>query len=241
MAENTLVGVLEVRTKMSNRARFALSFCLLTWSVAHAQVITGTILGTVTDRSGSAIKAKITIVNTGTGVQLETATNESGDFERPSLQPGLYEVSIAADGFKTFRQSNVNLIVDSKYRVNAVLELGSVSESVTVVANVQVIQTDQSDLSTTLSRELMESIPNIGRNPMNFVLAAAGVSPTGAFEDPGNSSANGDDGRMNLTRFSVNGSRPVSSEIQLDGAPNTSTSFNEAAVLPSPDAIGQFK
>ncbi|MCU1236169.1 MAG: Cna domain protein [Candidatus Solibacter sp.] len=226
---------------MSLRTRFALSFCLLTWSVAQAQVITGTILGTVTDRSGSAVKAKITIVNTGTGVQSETATNESGDFERPSLQPGLYKVTIAADGFKTFHESNVNLVVDSKYRLNAVLELGSVAESVTVVANAQVLQTDQSDLSTTLSKDLMESIPNVGRNPMMFVLAAAGVTPTGAFEDPGNSSANGDDGRMNLTRFSVNGSRPVSSEIQLDGAPNTSTSFNEAAVLPNPDAIGQFK
>jgi hypothetical protein len=207
-----------------------------------AQVITGTILGTVIDKSGLPVTgARVAIVNSGTNVRWDAVTDDSGNFERPSLQTGTYEVSIEASGFKTFRQSNVNLMVDSKYRVNATMELGQVTESVTVVANVQVLQTDASDLNTTVSQEMLEAMPNVGRNPMYFVLAAPGVAPQGAFEDPGNTSANGDDGRTNLTRFTVNGSRPVSSEIQLDGAPNTSTSFNEAAVLPNPDAIGQFK
>ncbi len=221
----------------------ALILLLVGLSVAsHAQVITGTILGTVTDSSGAAINgAKVTITNTGTNVKWETTSVESGNFERPSLPPGIYVVSIEAPGFKALKRSNVNLAVDSKYRVNAVLEVGNVSESVTVVANAQVLQTDQSDMSTNMSRELMEAIPNVGRSAMSFVLAASGVVPTGAMEDPNNSTANGDDGRMNFSRFTVNGSRPASSEIQLDGAPNTSTSFNEIAVLPNPDAIGSFK
>ena len=145
--------------------------------VTYSQVITGTILGTVIDRTGLPVRAaRVTIVNSGTNVRWDAQTDEAGNFERPSLPPGTYEVSIEAPGFKTFRQSNVNLQIDSKYRVNASMELGQVTESVTVVANVQVLQTDQSDLNTTVSQEMLEAMPNIGRNPMYFVLAAPGVA-----------------------------------------------------------------
>ncbi len=210
-------------------------------AVLPAQVITGTILGTVTDPAGAAVPdAKVRIVNSGTNVQTQITTNTAGEFVVPYLPPGTYEVSIEMTGFKTFRQSAIPLGMDAKYRVDAKLAVGAVSESVEVLSNVQAVQTDSSDLNTTITSAAVQNLPNIGRNAMSYLVTVAGVVPRQGFEAV-NNFAVGDDSRKQFSNFTVNGSRPISSEILLDGAPNTNAAFNEIAVLPNLDAIGEFK
>lgn len=118
--------------------------------------------------------------------------------------------------------------------------MGEVTESVKVVASAQRLQTDASDLNASVSTQAIESLPNIGRNPLYYVVTTPGVVPRQGFESVTNFAV-GDDSRKQFSNFTVNGSRPISSEILLDGAPNTNPAFNEASVLPSIDAIGDYK
>lgn len=215
-----------------------LLFC---YSPIPGQVITGTILGTVLDPSGSAVAdAQVTITNAGTGGTNITKTNEAGEFTMPYLPPGDYSVAIEASGFKSFRQTEIRLTLDSKFRVNAKLQMGTVSESVMVVADALALQVDSSDLNSNIDLKMIESMPNIGKNPLAYVSLVPGVGGLPGFDDPDNIGV-GDDSRSQASSFSVNGSGVRSSEILLDGAPNTNTAFNEIAVMPNTDSIGQVK
>ena len=205
------------------------------------QVITGTILGVVTDPGGSSIvDAKITIRNSDTGATSPTKTNSAGEYTMPYLPPGPYEVSIEVDGFKTFHKTRILLTLDAKVRVDAVLEIGNVTESVQVVADALALQADSSDLNSNIDTRTIESMPNIGKNPLAYLGLVPGVGGLSGFDDPDNIGV-GDDSRSQASSFSINGAGVRSSEILLDGAPNTNTAFNEIAVLPNTDSIAQVK
>ena len=207
----------------------------------QAQVTSGSILGTVTDPSGAAVtNAKVAIVATGTNIQTNLVTNSAGNFEAPYLPAGEYQVSVSATGFKTFRQTSITLNTDAKYRVDVKLDIGETSQTVVVAAGVEVLQTDASELAHTVDHQAVASLPNINGNPLVYATMMAGVVPTGTFLDPNNVNT-GDNARQNFSSFVVNGSRPVSSNIQLDGAMNTSPYINEIAVLPSLDAVGDVR
>jgi hypothetical protein len=214
---------------------------LLLCGVGLGQVTSGTILGTVTDSSGGAVPhAKVRITNTGTNIGSDIKANPDGNFELPYLNSGQYEVAVEAPGFKLFRQTGITLTTDEKYRVNVSLEVGNASQTVTVAASAEVLQTDASELSQTVDQRTVESLPNINDNPLLFAMTMAGVVTTGAFLDPNNVNT-GDNSRQSFSGFTVNGSRPISSNIQLDGAFNTNGYVNEIAVIPARDAIGEVK
>lgn len=225
---------------MTGHILFA-GLALLAGAPVLAQVITGTILGTVTDPSGAAISgAKVEIRNTATNIASTTETTAAGDFVAPYLPPGPYVVRVEAAGFKTFTQSAINLTLDSKFRVDVVLILGDVTERVEVVSTAESLQTDATDLNAYLSPRQIQELPNIGRNPLTYVETVAGIVPRTDFDSPDNIGLD-DDSRKKMSNFVVNGSQPSTSEILLDGAPNTNSVFNEVSVLPSLDAIGDLK
>ncbi len=214
---------------------------LLVCGPVTAQVTSGTILGTVTDTSGAAVPdAKVRITNTGTNISSDIRTNSDGNFELPYLIAGQYQVSVVALGFKPFRQTRITLETDQKYRADVKLQIGDASQTVTVVASVEVLQGDSSELSQTVDRRTVESLPNINDNPLLYAMTMAGVVTTGAFLDPNNVNT-GDNARQYYSGFTVNGSRPISSNIMLDGAFNTNGYVNEIAVVPARDAIGEVK
>ncbi len=220
---------------------FALALLISVAVGSRAQVITGTLLGSVTDPSGNPIAgAAVAARNVDTNVRTTAPSGASGEFTIPLLQTGNYEIQISAEGFKTFKQTAIRLELDSKFRVEARLEIGDVKQSIEVVSKLQVLQTDSTDLNTDVSKNLIESLPNAARNPMMYVLNAPGVVGREGFDDP-LLFAVGDESRSRMTNFSVNGARPISSEVTLDGAPNTSTAFNEVAVVPNLDSIGEIK
>ncbi len=208
---------------------------------APAQVITGTILGVVTDSSGAVItNARILVQNSGTNIETRVRTNAAGEYVIPLLPPGNYDLSIEAEGFKTFKQVSIALTVDAKVRVDARLALGSVTDVIEVRASEIALQTDASDLSTPVSSYAIRELPNIGRSPLRFAPLVVGVVPRPGFNSVSNIPV-GEDSRRTFSDFSVNGGRPGGTEILLDGAPNTSGAFNEIAVLPNSDAMGEFK
>jgi hypothetical protein len=217
------------------------TFLLAGNGLCRAQVTSGTILGAVVDPSGAAVaNAKVTITATETNVQTNLVSTSEGNFEAPYLAAGEYAVAVSAPGFKAFRQTGIALNTDAKYRVDVKLEVGSTNETVTVAASVEVLQTDASELAHTVDHQAVASLPNINGNPLVYATIMAGVVPTGALLDPNNVNS-GNAGRQNFSSFVVNGSRPISSNIQLDGAMNTSPMVNEIAVLPSLDAIGDVR
>src|SRR5579864_9365950 len=96
-----------------------LGCCLAVSMPTPAQVITGTILGTVTDSSNSVVPdAKVSLQNTGTNIVTRIGTNTHGEYVAPLLPPGIYDVTIEAVGFKTFKKFNVNVTLDEKVRVD---------------------------------------------------------------------------------------------------------------------------
>ena len=141
-------------------------FVLLSCFAATAQVTTADILGTVTDTSGSVVaSAKVTVMNLGTKVKRTVETSGSGDYVLNLLQPGRYAVHIEAPHFKSFDVSEVSAGAGDRVRVDAKLQIGSRSESVTVTAEVApALQTDSSTVQDVVTERSVQDLPLNGRN-----------------------------------------------------------------------------
>jgi hypothetical protein len=135
-------------------------FALLLAGLAPAQLDRGTFTGAVTDRSGAAIPgAKITVTNAGTGGNYLTETRADGQFTMPNLPIGVYDLSFELQGFNRHVQRGVQLSVAEVRRVDVVLEIGSVSESIEVTAALPRLQTDSSDVATNLQSGAVNDLP----------------------------------------------------------------------------------
>lgn len=141
-----------------------LSYCLvLACTSAHAQLTLSTIRGTVTDPSGAVVaNAAVKVTNVETNAVRSTAANESGDFEVPDLQRGTYRLTVTADGFNAFAAENIILEGNQIRRINATLEVGSVSTEVAVKAGAAVISTDSAKLQTSISSQKYGDVPLVG-------------------------------------------------------------------------------
>jgi hypothetical protein len=136
-----------------------LSLVVLVLSM-EAQTTLGTILGTVRDTSGSVVAgAKVTVVNVGTNVRETAFTNDNGYYEVPRLIAGVFQVSVEAPGFRTFEQTGVPLTAGGSVRVDVALELGVVTEKITVTAEVGVIETEKATIVAQRSYEQFRAAP----------------------------------------------------------------------------------
>jgi hypothetical protein len=206
---------------------------------ALGQAVSGTILGTVTDSTGAVMaRAKVTIVNEGTGLTRTITSDVNGEFTAPSLPTGRYTIIAEATGFKTLTLSNIELGVDQRARMDLKLEVGSVSESVTIQAESPLLQTSSSELGTTVSNEQIEKLPLNGRNFVNLTRTVPGVlrGIPGANIDGAGSLA----WRASAS-FSANGQRPRDNNFMLDGVDNNETWLQTVVIFPSVDALDEFK
>src|SRR6478672_8878206 len=217
---------------------FALGIASLPVTVA-AQAVSGTIIGTVTDSSGSVIpNAKVTIVNEGTGLTRNLQSDSNGEFTAPSLPTGRYTVTSETTGFKTLTLSNIELGVDQRVRIDLKLEVGAMTESVTIEASSPLLQTSSSELGTTVSNAQIEALPLNGRNFVNLTRTVPGVlrGIPGANIDGAGSLA----WRASAS-FSANGQRPRDNNFMLDGVDNNETWLQTVVIFPSVDALDEFK
>src|SRR5690349_7440460 len=120
-------------------------------SVARAQVLYGSVVGAVKDAQGAAIPAAtVVITNKDTNLTRETVTGTEGDYTLANVLPGHYDVKVTLSGFREFVQTNVPVTAGQISRVDVKLEIGALTETVTVVSDQQLLQTDKSDLHTEL-------------------------------------------------------------------------------------------
>ena len=130
-----------------------LSLVLLPCRTTSAQILYGGLVGNVTDQSEAAVPgAKVTINHIATGTTRETTTNESGTYRFPTIAPGMYSVRVQADGFRAFNQSGVEVTANSLTRIDTHLEIGAVTEQVTVEGSAVALQTDRAEVRHELDR-----------------------------------------------------------------------------------------
>ena len=119
----------------------------------HAQAVSGTIVGTVTDSAGASVaNAQVSIVLTGQSTTYTSVSNESGNFTEPNLPSGTYSVTVAAPGFKKETRENIAVLTNQTTRVDLSLSNGSSSETVTVTAAPPLLQTDRADISSSIEQ-----------------------------------------------------------------------------------------
>ncbi|MFY9675165.1 MAG: carboxypeptidase-like regulatory domain-containing protein, partial [Terriglobales bacterium] len=149
-----------------------------------AQTTTGRILGSVTDSTGAAVAgASVLVTDTQRGATRTAATNTSGEFAVPELQPGIYKVRAEAKGFKTVERPNIVVEVAVDLRVDITLPTGQVSETVVVTDEVPLVDSLSSTLGGTLSNAEINDLPLNGRNYENLLQLRPGVVryPGGGF------------------------------------------------------------
>ena len=216
----------------------ALALLLLPRAV-HAQAVTGTIFGTVTDNSGAVMPGvTVTVTNVDTSRSRTYVTDGNGEYTAPSIQTGTYKVGAELQGFKSVVVEGITVSVDQRVRVDARLELGNMSETVEIVATTPLVQVSSSDLSTTVDEEQIKALPLNGRNFVSLTRTIPGVMRG----IPGSNI----DGAGSLAwrasaAFSANGQRPRDNNYMLDGVDNNETWLQTVVIFPSPDALDEFK
>jgi Carboxypeptidase regulatory-like domain len=224
---------------------FGLSALLLCFTLAlfatslQAQNSQGTILGHVQDPSGAALAAvKVTATNINTNVTTHFTTNGAGDYVFVDVIPGTYQVKVEADGFKSAVSAGLVLEVDQTLRQNFTLEVGQIKEEMTVTADAQMVQTDNTTTGRVLDQRTIEELPSSGRDFNNLV----GLSAGAANFSGGSQTFFALHGlNQGFTEVSVNGARPDSVSFMVDGVADTDNFFTTSSGLPSEFAIQEVK
>lgn len=200
-----------------------------------AQVNLGSIQGSVQDAQHAAIPgARLTLKNSVTGVVANTVSGASGQYAFLNIAPGEYTLNVEATGFNTSIQQQIQVGTGSAVAINVMLNPGRVQETVTVGADAAHVETETSDIGTTITPEEIKDLPvslNADmRNPENFVVLTPGV----AGSEPGASP----DYRLHFS-----GSVSYANEVYIDGVPmmNTNLSGDISNDHPPIDAVSQFK
>ena len=219
---------------------FLLSIGLL--AAVHAQTSTvGNISGNVRDPQGAAVpKAEVVITEERTGASRTVTADDDGHYSAQSLAVGLYSVSTAPQGFKKTVAPAVDLHVGENRVINLDLEVGQVSETVTVSSDATPVETRSGDVNSLISEKQVTELPLDGRNYSQLVLMVPGVSPTnGAGGGATNTRGTGLDSHVDL---SVNGNQSNANMWTVDGVNNMDVGSNATLlVFPSIDSIKEFK
>src|SRR5215813_13626698 len=231
---------------MSIRSWVQASFLLLIIGLlvgVHAQSsTTGNITGTVRDPQGAAVpKAEVTITEEKTGASRTVTATEDGFYNATSLPAGVYSVSAAPAGFKKTITTGVDLHVNENKTVNLELQVGAVTETVTVTSEAAPVELRSGEVSSLISEKQVTELPLNGRNYAQLALMVPGVSPVtqagagGAFATKGTGLNAGVD-------MAVNGNQSNSNLWTVDGVNNMDVGSNRTLlVFPSIDSIQEFR
>ncbi len=192
---------------------------------------TVTIFGAITDSSGALIPgAGVTVTNSQTGLSRKMVSDTAGTYIVSQLPVGIYSVRIEAQGFKTAIRRDIPVQVNENRRVDVSMEVGSVTESLTVTGEIAQVETREGTLKEVVDSQRMVELPLNGRNPLQLQYLVAGVGARAA----------GGGGQAQNQVAPVNGARNNANNYTLDGGDNHDPFFNTAAIFPSPDALHEF-
>src|SRR5713226_2337257 len=195
-----------MRASLMARVLVVVFFALgLLANASHAQSTNAAVGGQITDEQGRVVPGvTVALTNLNTGVPYEAKTNGDGFYNAPNLPPGIYRANVAKDGFKSIVKGDIELHVQDVASINFQLQVGSVTETVTVEAGAPMINTTDATVSTVVDRQFAENLPLNGRSFQTLIELTPGVVLTpSTFGDSG--------------QFSVNGQRAASNYWMVDG------------------------
>src|SRR5689334_19759095 len=224
-----------IRTPSRSLLAFLLCLSLFAPARARAQAVYGSISGTITDASGALVPgASVTITSVARQTSDTVTTNDQGFYTKERLVPGVYEVKVELQGFKSAVYPDIRVSVDSNTPLNVKLELGQVSEAVTVGGFSPLLKTDRADVASTFDTKQITDLPVLDRNFTKFILLTPGTQQLqwqhAASENPQGS-----------TQTMVNGQHFSGTGYQLDGTENRDPILGIIVVNPTLESIAETK
>jgi hypothetical protein len=213
---------------MSHRIPVWLLLAAFSLASLIAQTPTATLQGTVLDATNAVVPdARVTITNANTNESIRVTTGADGRYIRPFLPPGTYFLVVEKTGFRAVRQENVKLDVAQVRVVDIVLEVGAVTQEVTVQAAPPPLDTATATLGQVIENKRIMDLPLNGRSAFSLANLTPGVNPTGGGATP-----------------AMGGGRNATSELQIDGmtdiAPENNIGINQRVYEPQVDAVEEF-
>src|SRR5882762_7485399 len=229
------------RFYMKNKANFGLKLLLLpllllVTSISALAQANSIISGTVADKGGAVIPgAHITLLQTSTGYKSSADSNDSGNFTFPALNVGSYDLTVTAKGFQTVVQQGIAVNVSQSVHSDITLNVGNVTDTVTVTADQLAVQTDSNVVSTLVSAEQISEIATQNRNFSALIALGLGVSST--LPDSNTPTSVG-----SSANISVNGLRQSHNIWLIDGGEaDDRGGAGGISIMPSQDAIAQVE
>ena len=214
-----------------------------------AQTNYGSIVGTVTDSTGATIPgAQVTLKNNGTNATQAATAGASGTYTFLNLVPGSYTITVANTGFKSASSGQVDVTIGGTIRVDEALQPGDVSETVTVSATNQALQTDSGTLGGVVEGRQLEAAPLNGRNVNNLLDFVPGVNPGGGTQGStvanggsGNFQAGGQTQAIAYGNYQIGGGFSGQSLFYYDGMGQNVPENNVNSLVPTQDAVQEFR
>ncbi|MDW8355748.1 MAG: carboxypeptidase regulatory-like domain-containing protein [Bryobacterales bacterium] len=208
---------------------------LVSLSLVNSQELTtGTIVGVVLDQTGAVVPAATVVVtNAATGAERRTTASPTGDFLLPGLAPATYNLRVESPGFRAYVVEGLELRVNQVLRLTVRLEVGQVTEAVTVTGEVRLLETDTAALGQVIDYRRITDLPLNGRNLVTLALISAGISPKPFYR--------GTQFGVRDQFVTIEGGRESSTNYLMDGVMARSLRFNNLSIRVNIDAVQEFK
>src|SRR5260370_28444721 len=239
-------------SKLFIRAMLVVACVALFAAAVHAQ-FKASLQGTVMDPQGTAVPgAKVTVTNQQTSATRDTVGSSEGFYRVSELPPGKYTVTVEAVGFKTSISKDVDVKAEEPRGFDVTVQIGAVSEQVTVTASAEALHTENANVGSTVSTDEITRLPEVGRDPYELLRLTPGVFGDGARQGNGNTSVlpnNSGPGGSNASIDQVesevqvyaNGQRTASNNFTIDGVSVNSLGFGGAAVItPNQESVQEI-
>ncbi len=217
-----------------------LKLCLASLALAvpaFCQTFFGSVVGTVNDATGAAVpQSSVTLINTGTADRRTSQTDQSGAYQFVNLTPGQYRVEIEKQGFRKFVRDNVLVEVQSTLRIDVAMQVGEVSQILEVSGQTPLLQTENASLGQVVEARKVLEMPLNGRNVFGLVALVPGVVPGG-----GSGSTPTGTNPFAWANFQIGGGQANQSASYIDGAPVNASYVNLTSLVPTQDAVQEFR
>jgi hypothetical protein len=215
-------------------AMVAIALVVSAPTAISAQSAQGGLRGTVKETQSPIPGVTVTMVNEANGVTRDTASNGSGEYSFPAIEPGTYTVRVALQGFKTFERKGVIINTQTFMELDVTLEIGTLEENITVTGQSPLIETTNASTGGVIDSQALETIPTPGRS----VYLMANLEPT--VQTSSNAHWNRMQDQIGNSAISMGGGGVRSNNFLIDGFPVTDLS-NRASTNPSIEAVQEMK
>jgi hypothetical protein len=228
---------------MRRRISFLLlALCVLMSAAVAMASTTGSITGIVTDASGAVVPgATVTATNEDTGVASVVQTDGAGFYNFPNLVVGNYDLTVEQKGFKSYAQNAIRIDANTVFRADVKLELGEVSEKVTVESDAVQVETQSTQMGEVIHSERIETVPLSTRSFIDLLALQPGVVPGGYANNAAEMGDRSVSGNLAPGNQSINGGREASNGFMINGANVNEGKNNGTAAIPNLDSIEEFR